>query len=174
MDTELASTAPNLQKGEVYLIFGLAAFVFARALTHFAMGIFLAVLPRALALLFLSAGLIRARNRADVGGRRAAGLLLLFAALCVLVVVSFCAARLSYRKAFASLRPNFPAPTAGEWAGTVLTWGLSVAFVAPGLARWTDWPRGRRLFWCIIAFLIPAAVFITHQGLLRTGWSITS
>ncbi len=173
MDTELDSI-PTLPKGEIFLTFGLVAFVFALALTHFVMGFFLAVIPGALALIFLSAGFLRARNRADIGDKRAVGMLLLFAGFCVLVVVSFYAAGLSYREAFASLRPNFPPPSAGEWGGTILSWFLSVAFVAPGLACWTNWRPQRRLFWCIIAFLIPASVFLMHQGLVKMGWSITS
>ena len=174
MRTKLDSTIPLVRKGEMLLGLGLLPLVFALALTHFVMGIYLAAIPGLIAVLLLSTGLFCARNRVGGGTERGVGMLLLFAGFCVLVVIGFYASRLSYREAIVTLRPTLAPPTAGEWIRTILTWFLSTIFIGPGLAFWANWPLRRRLFWCIISFLIPGAVFITHQKLVGMGWAITS
>jgi len=164
----------GVQRGEILLAFGAILFVLTMALTHFVMGIFLAVIPGALALAFLAAGATRARNPAGKIDQCAIGFLLLFAGFCVLAVVGFQACDLSYREAFHHLRPSSPPPALSQWAKAGITWLLPVAFILPGLRYWTNWSPRRRLVWSIFTFTIPVAIIIAHQILTQLGFPLTA
>ena len=105
-DTSPAVEFPSgVQRGEILLTIGAIFFVLTIALTHFVMGIFLAIIPGALAFAFLAAGTIRARSPASEADNRALGLLLLFAGFCSMAVVGFQACSLSYHEAFHNFSP---------------------------------------------------------------------
>ena len=167
-------TLLGIRRGEVFLAFGTAALVLTLAVTHLVMGFYLAIVPGALAFVFLSAGSFMARNRTSSGETLPVGLLLLFAGFSIIIITGFQASRLSYRAALAEMRPSLAPLTLGDWLFAAVTWFLPIGFIAPGLKRWTDWTPGRRLFWCLISFFVPLAIFIVHQILVARGFAITA
>jgi Na+/serine symporter len=161
------------QPGELLLVFATLALVIALALTHIVMGVFLAFIPACLALLLFLIGIERA-GTASLDKNRAIGMLLLLTAFCAAVVLGFKACSLSHKLALHSFRSSAAPPEMGEWLKTVITWMIPAVLTALGLARWTDWSRGRRMRWCIVAFAVPPAVIITHQILTNMGGPVTA
>jgi hypothetical protein len=160
--------------GEITLACGLVFLALTMALTHFVMGLFLAVVPALFAGLCVTDGLTRARNGSAPAGRQWMGVALVLIALAVLVAVTFNAASLSYKLALHAQRPTSPVPNIGEWVLNLGSGLIPALLMWPGLSFWTNWSRLRRQVWCVLILAVPPITILLHTLLASWGGPLSA
>jgi len=163
-----------LHRGEILLACGLLFFALTIAVTHFVMGVFLAVIPAIITLPLLVTGVLRSRDPVGRTGRQLGGALLLILGMGLLVVAVARSCALSWQLALHDLRPTAPAPTPQQWLALAATWFPPALCVFAGSSLWTGWTWSRRVFWCGVTVAVSPAAVILHQMLARLGFPITA
>lgn len=137
------------------MAWGLALLMLSVSLSISVMMWIVALFTLPFAVLLLGVAAIQTRNRAASTLRQFAGFGLL-----LLGLVALTAAAVGGTISATGVE-------AGIWVAG--SWPIAPLLIGPGLRLWTGWLTGRRLKWCLVAWLFPFGTLLLQQTLVAMG-----